>query len=196
MKKGFNFLKPQVEAPSQWSTLYDWITGTAKAVLIVFEVAVILALVIRIIVDVQAKSLDQQIETLENIMTQRTFEEEKYRNIQIKTLGFSTIWTKGLIYSEVFNQINSFMPKSSVKFDIGINKDTISINGKATSAEIDVMEKGLKESPLFKDTKLTVFEKSSTEVSQLSEFTFTTKITNPRYKALSDPKAVDITKTN
>ena len=81
MKKGFNFLKPQIEPPSAWTSIYEWITKTAKAVLIVFEIAVILALVIRIFVDVQAKNIDEQIDTLETIMQSRSFEEQKYLNL-------------------------------------------------------------------------------------------------------------------
>lgn len=196
MKKGFNFLKPQVEAPSQWSAIYDWITGTAKAILIVFEVAVILALGIRIVVDVQGKNIDQQIETLETIMSQRSYEEEKYRLLQQKTLGFSTIWTRGQIYSEVYNQINEFLPQSSVKFDVSIIESKINISGKATNINIDTMEKGLKESPLFKDTKLTILEKSSSEANQLSTYSFTSTITNPRFRVLSDPNIVTVTPIN
>lgn len=190
MKQGFNFLKPQVEPPSPWSRIYDWVVGTARAILILFEIAVVIALGVRIVVDVQSKNIDEQITTLETIMSQRALEEQKYRTLQTKTGAFATIWTTGQIYSELFDLINEYIPPSAVEFDVDLAGDMIRINGKASNADIKQMENGLKQSNLFKDTKLTILEVASDDPNFLSKFSFSSQAQNPKFRQLYDPNSV------
>lgn len=187
MKQGFNFLKPQVEAPSPWSRIYDWVVGTARAILILFEIAVIVALGVRIVVDVQSKSIDQQITSLEDIMNQRATEEQKYRILQTKAKAYARIWTTGQIYSEIYDIINSYIPLSAVKFDVNFEGSNVRIGGKATNEDIRNMENGLKQSPLFRDTKLTMLEVASDDPKALSRFSFTSVIESPEFRTLHDP---------
>lgn len=163
LKQGFNFLKPQVEPPSAWSYVYDWIVGTARAILIVFEIAVVVALALRIMVDVQSKILDTKIDTLENIMAPRESEEQKYRKLQTKTKSYATIWTNGQVYSEIFKVINDFIPISAVKFDVNIEGKTITISGKALKNDVMLVENGLKASHLFSNVRLTGIDMTNEE---------------------------------
>lgn|GEM_PF-2226853 len=190
MKQGFNFLKPQVEPPSPWSRIYDWVVGTARAILILFEIAVVIALGVRIVVDVQSKNIDEQITTLETIMSQRALEEQKYRDLQLKTGAYATIWTTGQIYSELFDLINEYIPPSAVLFNVNLEGDLIRIDGKASNADIKQMENGLKQSNLFKDTKLTILEVASDDPNFLSKFSFTSQAQNPKFRQLYDPNSV------
>jgi Tfp pilus assembly protein PilN len=190
LKQGFNFLKPQVEPPSPWSRIYDWVVGTARAILILFEIAVVIALGVRIVVDVQSKNIDEQISTLETIMSQRALEEQKYRNLQIKTGAYATLWTTGQIYSEIFDLINQYIPPTAVEFNVNLEGDIIRIDGKASNADIKQMENGLKQSNLFKDTKLTILEVASDDPNFLSKFSFTSKVQNPKFRQLYDPNSV------
>ncbi len=190
MKQGFNFLKPQVEPPSPWSRIYDWVVGTARAILILFEIAVVIALGVRIVVDVQSKNIDEQITTLETIMSQRALEEQKYRDLQIKTGAYATIWTTGQIYSELFDLINEYIPPSAVQFNVNLEGDLIRIDGKASNADIKQMENGLKQSNLFKDTKLTILEVASDDPNFLSKFSFTSQAQNPKFRQLHDPNSI------
>lgn len=187
MKQGFNFLKSQVEPPSVWTRVYDWVVGTARIILIVFEVAVVIALCIRIVVDVQSKNLDDQISNVEKILDIRKFEESKYRLIQNKINAFTTAWTTSNTYSDAYDAINNFIPLSATEYRVVISDQTITIGGKATNEDIGAMEKSLKESLLLKDTKLTTLETGL----GLSKFSFISTIKELPVKTLGTPTPVE-----
>lgn len=178
MKQGFNFLKPQVEPPSVWTKVYDWVLGTARVILIFAEVAVIVALGIRIVVDVQAKQLDEQIANLDKIMESRQPEELKYRQLQSRILGFETAWTGTASYQEIMKEIDKELPNSATELKLSINGNLINISGQALSSELDVMESNLKTSPLLVETKLSKLETTNQDDGGIAKFTFDSKINN------------------
>jgi len=183
LKQGFNFLKPQVEPPSVWTRVYDWVVGTARLILIIFEVAVVIALGIRIVVDIQSKNLDDQIGNVESILNVRSAEEIKYRLLQDKINAFTTAWTTSNSYSSEYAAINKFIPLSATDYTVSIDGMAITITGKANNADIGAMENSLKGASLFTDTKLSTLEVGS----GLSKFTFVSTIKDVPLKDLATP---------
>jgi Tfp pilus assembly protein PilN len=176
LKQGFNFLKPQVEPPSVWSRVYEWVVGTARIILVVAEVGVILALFIRVVIDIQGKQLDDQIANLEAVMQVLQPDEFKYRNLQQRIESYETVWTNGKYYTPVMTLINSSIPKTALDIEIKLTGNILQISGRATNPEIKQMENDLKTSPYFIKTKLTSLDVSDTKLNAKLRFTFDTEV--------------------
>ena len=186
MKQGFNLLKPQVEAPNIWTSLYAYITNTARIILIITESAVILALVIRVIVDVQGKDLDGKIKTYESMLTLREPEESKYNILQDKIQTYQAGYESLPAYSNIIKAITDNIPKEFTDTFITVQKDVITISGESQEVYIQKMEEFLKNSDLFIDSKLSTLvidEKVST--NKVAKFTFTTKIKKTELRILN-----------
>lgn len=184
MKEGFNFLKPQVEAPSIWTSLYAWIVNTARVILIITETAVILALVFRIIVDVQGKDLDAKIKTYESMLELRLPEEKKYLNLQGKTNTYQTAFNSLPLYNKIVSEINTNIPKEFIKVNILFQKDTITITGESQNTYIQKMEEYLKGSDFFSESKLETLTIEESQSEKISKFNFTSRIKNPELRQL------------
>lgn len=176
MKQGFNLLKPQVEAPSIWTTFYKWVVGTARIILIVTETAVMVALVIRIVIDVQGKDLDEKISNYESIIKVRSEEEKKYVTLQTKTTDYRDSFDKNLKYASQLNDFIKNIPNSFSDIDLSIINNKISFRGKAPNTDIKTMENYLKSSILYINSQLTTFDTGQTQNNVLlSDFNFETE---------------------
>ena len=160
MKKGFNLLKPQAEPPSVWSKVYDWVLGSARIVIIVVEVIVLIAFGIRIIIDLQGKDLDQKIAQGEAVLNVLKDSELKFRQIQNKTSAYQSIWNNTKDYTALIENINSLLPVNTSIKDllISIDQDVISISGiadKSREEDVRLLEENLKNnSPYLIDSAL------------------------------------------
>ena len=187
MKKGFNLLKEQVEPPSVWTKIYDWVLGTARIVIIIVEVIVLIAFGIRILIDLQAKELDSKIEQSDAVMNVLLTSETSFRQIQNKTAAYETLWNGTMNYSDVVNNINSLLPvnTSITNLTIAIDQENVTISGvadKTREEDVRLLEENLKNnSPYLTDS---VLEKLQDTSDQL-KFVFKAKLTNISTKDLN-----------
>ncbi len=186
MKQGFNFLKPQVEPPSAWTKVYEWVVGTAKVILMVAIVAVIIAMIIRVVLDVQSNQLDEQTKNLESLMQVREKEELKYRELQKRIASYEAAWTSTNINSPVVELILSILPLSATELDVNLQESTLNIKGIAENSDIDLMEEALKTDKSFTQAQLSRLEVSGAEGETLVKFDFQAKITAFDKKTLSE----------
>jgi hypothetical protein len=193
LKQGFNFLKPQIEAPSIWTTIYKWVVGTARVVLIITETAVILALVIRVVIDVQGKDLDEKISNYESILKVRVEEESKYLGLQTKTSDYRNSYEKNFKYSSDMNQLIKNIPLSFSDIDISIVSNKINLKGKAPITDIKKFEQFLKSSQVFTNSSLNTFNVGENkDTNQLSDFDFITNFSNlPKRQLFKDNTITD-----
>jgi Tfp pilus assembly protein PilN len=176
-----------VEPPSVWGKLYDWVVNTARVILIIAEVGVILALGVRVVVDIQAKQLDEQITNLQAIMKVREPEETKYRILQNRTKGYVTAWTNTPLFTNVLKEINSKIPFSSTNIQVSVSQQRITISGNAEIGELDKMERDLKESAFFTKSTLSKLETTTITTAQpggYSKFTFDTTVVKPEMRVM------------
>jgi hypothetical protein len=165
--------------------MYLWIVNTARIVLILTEATVILALVIRVVVDVQSKDLDTRIKTFDNMLKLREPEEKKYLLLQNKITTYQTAYDSLPVFSNVIKTINENIPMEIVNVNITIGKDSISVTGESQNTYIQQFEEFLKNSPMFSDSQLTTFNVEGTkEEVKISKFTFTSKIKNLELRKL------------
>lgn len=174
LKQGFNFLKPQVEPPSVWTKVYDWVVGTARIILIVAIIGVVIAMGIRVVLDVQGNELDEQISNLESLMTARLQEETKYRDLQARINAFEAVWTSTNEMSPIINEVNKILPESANQIIISVIDDKLTITGEALNSDIDKMESALKLDQAFTNTTLARLETSgdTTNKSNIVSFNF------------------------
>ena len=185
MKQGFNLLKPQIEPPNIWTNIYAWIVNTARIILILTETAVILALVIRIVVDVQSKDLDEKIKNYDSILALRAPEEQKYLDLQNKTKTYQEANDSLPKYSNIVKAITDNLPREFINVSVNFQKNEITINGEAQNKYIQRMEEFLKNSDLFTNSNLTTLNiEESTETDKLAKFIFSTKINNEELRKL------------
>ena len=187
MKKGFNLLKSQAEPPSVWSKLYEWVLGSARIIIILVEIVVLVAFGFKVWVDIQGKDLDKSIERSEAIVNAMATSEKEFRLVQAKTTSYKLIWDASIDYSKVLANINSLLPiTTSIKdITVSFDKDQISISGispKSKESEIKNLENDLKSnSPYLKDTVLAKLDDTQTQL----KFLFTAKLINLEKKSLN-----------
>jgi hypothetical protein len=186
LKKGFNLLKSQAEPPSVWSKLYEWVLGSARIIIILVEIVVLIAFGFKVWVDIQGKELDKSIERSEAIVNAMATSEKEYRLVQAKTSSYKTIWDASIDYSKLLENINSILPiTSSIKdITVSFDKEQISISGispKSKESEIKNLENDLKNnSPFLKDTVLAKLDDTQTQL----KFLFTAKLINLEKKSI------------
>lgn len=172
MKKSFNLLKPQVEAPSVWTKVYDWVTGTAKVILVITIIVVFISLLIKIGLDVKENNLDKEITSLENLLHVRNVEEKKYRHLQTKVNSYEKIWNSTILFHPIIDETTKFLPKSAIELVMTIEEKGISLTGKALNNDIDEMENAIKSNKSFYESKLSRLETSPESGQNFVKFNF------------------------
>ena len=183
-KKAFNLLRPQVEPPTVWTKLYDYVVGTARIIVIVVELVVVVAFAIRIVVDVQSKNLDEEIAIKESIIATFAQAELRFREIQDKTRSFETIWTKSEEFSENYAEINNYLPATLAEFTVQITADTVFVTGSATNEDIQRMEESLNNSTRF-TKKIDEITSEGGAGNILATFTIRSDIKKKTFKELT-----------
>lgn len=190
MKKGFNLLKIQPEPPSVWTKFYDWIVGTARVVIIIVEIIVLVAFGVRVVVDMQAKNIDKQVAQHEAILGVMGGGETQFRRVQAKTNAYKQIWNNSPDYLDIITRINAVLPVNNTisNLTITIDKQNVLITGTAPkSKEEDVkkLEDNLKNNlPFLSDTVLQKLEDSTDQL----KFTFSATLTNVSNKVFTNIK--------
>lgn len=174
-----------------WSKVYDWVLGTARIIIIFIEVIVLIAFVIRIVVDLRGKDLDSQIERGEAVLNVLKTSETQFRIIQAKTAAYQNIWTNTPDYSLLLENINSLLPvnTSISELTIYIDKEIITISGiaaKTKEEDVRLLESNLKNnSPYLTDSALEKLQDSQ----DVLKFQFRATLININKKTL--PGATD-----
>lgn len=183
-KKGFNLLKEQVEPPSVWTKIYDWMVGTARIIVVVVLLVVVIAFAIRIVVDVQGKQLDEKITARESIMRQYQATELRYRSIQAKTWSFRTSWEKTPAFLQLISELDKFLPQNVTKMNIQLDSTQISISGTAPSSEVGALEEDLKNADFLQNTEVSRVESTNSGDTNLVNFSIRTQIKTLNYRSL------------
>jgi hypothetical protein len=182
IKKGFNLLKPQLEPPTVWTKIYDWVLGTARVIIIVVQIIVVIAFAIRMVVDVQSKNLDREIVAKESVLSSLQESELRFKKIQKQTAAFEKALNISMIYSAIFAELNVLMPNNATELNIQFVSTSILISGKASVSAIGNLETELKTSRNFTNTELVQVESRGISQDETADFTIRTQIRDPRFR--------------
>jgi len=183
-KRGLNLLKSQVEPPTVWSKLYDWIVSTARIIVMIVELVVVVAFVVRLVVDVQSKRYDEEISDQEAIVGQFKDAETRYRKVQDKTKAFEQSWILSAVYTEIFTEINRYVPQNAQELNVQVDKDQIVISGLAPNSAVGQLETSLKNSEKLQGTEVKQIQSTSNNPNELAQFVITTKIKNIKARTM------------
>ncbi len=149
-KRIFNLLKPYKPPPTSWDRIYDWLLGKARLVMVIAEIAVALAFIGKVVVDVQAKALDDQIKTKDFELQQfASAIEPNIRTIQQKSQTYSKTWDSASAYSDVLKEIDSYIPNTGSDLNIHFSGSTVTIRGDDTLGTLSLIEKSMRASKTF-----------------------------------------------
>jgi len=184
-KQGFNLLRPQIEPPSMWTKVYDYIIGSARLIIIIVELIVVGAFVVRIFTDIESNNLNEQIKTKEAILASFSEAEQRYVNIQSKSSAYEKIWEESYKYSTLFSEVNSYLPVSAQEYGVRFNEKTVFLNGKAPLREVSEMESKFKQSNTFSRQELDQIQTEGSNTNVLGTFSFRADIENMDKKVIS-----------
>jgi len=173
-----------------WTRVYDWVVGSARVVVIVVELVVVVAFAIRIVVDVQSNNLNEQIDTKEAIL--QTFQEAelRYLSTQAKTDAYRDLWETSNQYSPIFSEILSYLPTTSQELVVQIStRSGLFVSGSAEVNEIAQMETSFKSSPNFTRQELDSIEGEGAIIN--ATYAFSARFTELATKAFPATGSTD-----
>jgi hypothetical protein len=147
--KGFNLLQDNTAPPDMWDKIYDWVSRVGRAIVIFVEIIVILSFGARVVIDTQAKDLEEQEQQLNTTLVALRQSENNYRDMQDRFRNYKDIWGFAATYSEIFTNITDERPNNLDELRINIQDRTINFRGSATLREIGSFEETLKASEDF-----------------------------------------------
>ena len=163
----FNLLKPYKPPLTSWDRIYEWLLGRARVVMVVAEIVVALAFFGKVIVDVQAKNLDDQIKTKDFELSQYAKAvEPQVRVLQQKASTYIKVWNNASSYSDVLKEIDSYIPNAGANLSINITEDQVTIRGDDTLGVLSTIESSMRASKTFSSVSVPSLSADSGEVRQ------------------------------
>jgi len=165
----FNLLKPSPEPPTAWDKIYNWIIGKARVVMVIAEIVVALTFVIKVVVDIQAKNLDEQIEQREAELSLYAKQvEPEIRRLQQKAITYEKVWKRSSDYAPILAEINSYISVTEKNIAVRINTDSVSVRGGGNLEVLKKIESNMRNSETFQEVQLSV----DTESGAIQEGTY------------------------
>lgn len=159
MKLGFNLLRQQLGNEDKWDKIYEWITNTAKVLVIFTELIIVCVFVVRVVVDRRARELTKLLDYNKTQLEALAPIENDVRMAQQDIADFRTIWTQSSSYlpiiEEIYNLNKSLTNKLSIRF---LDNGQIEISGLADRDDIESLEQSLKQSTSFNYVELIAFK--------------------------------------
>ncbi len=185
-KIGFNLLISQIEPPTLWTKIYDWMVGSARIVMISIELVVIVAFGLRVFLDVESKNLDEEIANKENILRAFQSSEVRFRKIQDHVNAYAKSWEEANVHSSIYAEVNTYLPQNPVEMSVQIDTTTVVVSGTATGNEIAFLENAFKNSSTFRDAQLVKLDIEGTSGDSLGNFTIAATIRNPEKRVITN----------
>lgn len=174
-KKGFNLLKNQVEPQTMWTKVYHWTTTTARGILVVVELIIVIAFGFRVVVDLQFKNFNKDIAAKEEVVLVLQDSERRLKNTQNKVNVYEDMFLGADYYSNIYRELSRIVPSSIQDLTVQVTKDEVIIRGVTDTETVARMEAAFKNSSIFTKTELLNVE---TQGNQLDSFTLKTIISN------------------
>lgn len=179
-KKGFNLLKNQVEPQTMWTKVYQWTTTTARAIMVLVELVIVVAFGFRVVVDLQFKNLNKDIESKEEVLLVLQDSERRLKDIQSKVTIYENLYLETSYYNNVYKEVARIVPSSVNELTSQISDNEVIVRGFADTETIAQVESAFKNSQFFTKTELLNVE---TQGQQGDTFTLKTQINNLPKKA-------------
>lgn len=174
-KKGFNLLKNQIEPQTMWTKVYQWTTTTARGIMVLVELVIVVAFGFRVVVDLQFKNLNKDIESKEEVLLVLQDSENRLRNIQNKVNVYENLYLETSYYNNIYKEVARIVPPSVNDLSSQISGNEVVVRGFADTETIAQLESAFKSSQFFTKTELLNIE---TQGQQGDTFTLKTLVNN------------------
>ena len=173
-KKTVNLLQERTAPPTFWERVYEWVTNTARLIVIFVEILVLVAFGWRFWLDRQLNDINEEIERKGEILKNLSEQESEIRLLQTKINTFDELWNQSSNLSPVFVEVNSYIPTGvenlNVSFQSSKNDKSISVSGETEREKVDELENKLKDSNSFSNVILAEIGRESSD-SEIYTFT-------------------------
>lgn len=165
----FNLLKPTIEPPTAWDKIYMWIVGKARVVMVIAEVVVAITFVAKVVVDIQAKDLDEQINKREAELSLYAKQvEPEIRKLQQKAITYEKVWKRASDYGPILEEINSYISVTEKSIAVRFSGENVSVRGGGNLEVLKKIESNMRGSTTFSNVQLSV----DTESGAIQEGTY------------------------
>lgn len=177
--KGFNLIRPQLSPPTAWDKIYAWMVGTARVIVIIVELAVVVAFVGRITVDAIGKNLDKEIVKKDAELTFYEQREQDFKDIQEKTGIYRAVWEVSSDMTTSLKYINNIIRNYGGSVSVSAADGKITISGTLTTEQVRTIEDKLdgntlgedgQDKILFRKTEISI-DSRSIDSNDLTNFT-------------------------
>jgi hypothetical protein len=165
----FNLLKPTIEPPTAWDKIYMWIVGKARVVMVIAEVVVAITFVAKVVVDIQAKNLDEQINKREAELSLYAKQvEPEIRKLQQKAITYEKVWKRSSDYAPILEEIDSYISVTEKSIAVRFSGENVSVRGGGNLEVLKEIESNMRGSSTFSNVQLSV----DTESGAIQEGTY------------------------
>jgi len=152
-EKFFNLLTPVKKPKTYWDKIYDWVLNQAKLVIFIVEILIVIAFVLRVVIDNTAKERRENFDEIAiQIQNLEDNYEQEIRQTQRKESEYTKIWQRSFNYSEALSEIVNYVGVPQDEFAVRMAGGNIIILGYQDLDSLRNLEEEMKSSTRFGQT--------------------------------------------
>lgn len=170
-KLGFNLLRPQLSPEDRWDKIYEWVNSTARVIVILVELIVIVCFVARVIVDRTARDLEEVLEENKNQLDSLKDIEANIRELQKSLSDYENIWASSSGNALYIEEVYGYSPNLFRAYNVSLDgHGKMTISGVASEDDVQDLENTMKNSLSFSQVELSTFTPGGTGGDEPGEF--------------------------
>ena len=134
-KKSINLLNDNLVPLSKWDIIYNWTTQTAKYLLIVVELLVVIAFFVRLTTDGKINDLELEIQDALFALDAQRPMEQRINRVAAELKDIERLNEYNYNMSDTYRKVMNIIPQNITINQITIQADTVTLTGKATDAQ-------------------------------------------------------------
>lgn len=151
-RRVFNLLKPYKPPATGWDRIYEWLIGKARVVMIITEIIVAVTFVLKVVVDMEAKNLEDRIKAEKrelNVFAQSI--EPEIRVEQAKAKNYKQIWNASSFKTQVLQELNTYITNSAADVKVSMSGNEVTLSVTENFDFLSQVESSIKASSTFID---------------------------------------------
>lgn len=176
-KRSINLLQESAAPPTFWERFYDWVTNSARVIVIITEGLVLIAFGFRFVLDRRLNDIKDSIEEKGSTLKILAEQEDSIRLLQSKISAYDSLWDSSSYYTAILADVNNYVPSETSELEVSVSDQegvtTLYIKGELERALIDELENNFKDSANYRDVTLSTIERQSAE--DIYEFSLSAK---------------------
>lgn len=166
VKSVFNLLKPKQPPRTSWDKFYDWLLQRARIVLFIAQIAIITVFGAKVLVDLQAKLIEDQITEIDQKLDFEYAQAiPRIAMLQQQTSSYAKLWENSYAYAGIVREIDSYIDESEVEIEITINANEMNLTGIGDRTGVAELEQQLKQSDTFRTVELYEIKSEGSQVA-------------------------------